>query len=140
MRNFFLVGLALGIIITIPTIIISTTPGFLARASGLNIFSHSRQLPAGTIESYTGSLSFLVNGSWFLSTKEFFALFMSYFSPRVMFHLGDYGPRSSYPELATFFIWELPFYLLGLCCLIKSLTDKKDRVTRLRWLTFFLFL
>jgi len=44
---------------------------------------------------------------------------VSYFSPRNIFILGDYGPRSSFPNLATFFLWQFPFYLYGLHFLIK---------------------
>jgi 4-amino-4-deoxy-L-arabinose transferase-like glycosyltransferase len=119
-RSKLIIGVILGIMIVLPTLSIAFTPGFLARASGLNIFSTSRQLPAGTILDYHGFFSSVVNSSWFLSTKEFSALYLSYFSPRYMFNLGDYGPRSSYPDMATFFIWQLPFYLIGLVELVKS--------------------
>lgn len=107
------------LIISLPTLSIATTPGFLARAAGLNIFSHERQLPAGFIENYDGSFGFLVNAPWFLSTWEFASLYVSYFSPRNMFLLGDSGLRDSYPELATFFVWQFPFYIYGLYLLIK---------------------
>lgn len=113
-------GIILGILITIPTIQIMTTPGFLARANGLNILSHSRQMPAGYLDFYKGILTPLVNGSWYLTTQEFLGLYSSYLSPRFMFILGDYGPRSSFPELSTFFIWQFAFYVLGLIFLIKT--------------------
>lgn len=116
----FLVGLALAFIVFIPTIAVSLTPGFWARASGLSIFSYSHQLPDGYIESYKGMLSFLVNGSWFLSAREFFWQYFAYFSPRFMFFLGDSDLHISYPEIATFFVWQLPFYILGLFVLFKK--------------------
>ncbi|MGB6882107.1 MAG: hypothetical protein WBD86_02310, partial [Microgenomates group bacterium] len=52
---------------------------------------------------------------------------VSYFSPRNMFVLGDYGPRSSFPELSTFFIWQFPFYLYGLYLLFKNKNLKEVR-------------
>lgn len=113
-------GLIIAILISIPTLSVMTTPGFFARASGLNIFSHQHQLPAGTIESYQGQFEIFINGTWFLSTKEFFSLYTAYSSPRFMFNLGDYGLRSSFPELATFYVWQLPFYLLGLYLIVKK--------------------
>lgn len=82
-----------GLLISLPTLSIIFTPGFLARASTLNIFSHQPLIS---------------------SIKEFSSLYFSYFSPRNMFFLGDYGPRSSFPQLSTFFLWQLPFYLFGL--------------------------
>lgn len=118
--KFLLAGLLIGFVISLPTISIIRTPGFLARAAGLNIFSHLRQMPDGYISEYKGILGTVVNGSWFLSTREFFALYFSYLSPRFMFVLGDYGPRSSYPELSTFFLWQFPFYILGLWKIISK--------------------
>lgn len=110
----------IGFIITIPTLSIALTPGFLARATGLNIFTHARQMPSGFIENYLGPLFPIVNGSWFLTTREFLSLYFSYLSPRYMFILGDYGARSSFPELSTFFVWQFPFYLWGFWTLLKN--------------------
>jgi len=119
-KKFVIWGSIIGLTILIPTLSIAFTPGFLARAAGLNIFSHLRQMPDGFIQNYSGYLSPLINGSWFLSVREFFSLYLSYFSPRYMFILGDYGPRSSFPDLSTFFLWQFPFYIWGLWALLKS--------------------
>lgn len=126
-RVYVAVGMILGIIISIPTLTVSFTPGFLARATGLNIFSHIHQMPDGYLASYKGILSPIINGSWFLTTREFLFLYFSYFSPRNMFFLGDYGARSSFPELATFFVWQFPFYIYGLWLLFakKGMTEIK---------------
>lgn len=118
--KFSIAGVIVGFIILLPTLTIATTPGFLARAAGLNIFNHSKQSPAGYIDKYNGSLSPIVNNSILLSAKEFASLYTSYFSPRTMFVLGDYGPRSSFPYLSTFFVWQFPFYIWGLYLLIKK--------------------
>lgn len=118
-RLFLIAAVIIGFVISLPTLSIASTPGFLARASGLNIFSHARQMPAGFIGDYEGPFGSIVNGSWFLSTWEFVSLYVSYFSPRNMFILGDSGFRDSYPELATFFVWQFPFYIYGLYLLFK---------------------
>ena len=81
-------------------------------------------MPDGFIYNYKGFLTPIINGSWFLSTREFLELYFSYLSPRYMFNLGDYGARSSFPELATFFLWQLPFYIYGLWALIKNKINK----------------
>lgn len=120
-----LAGILISLLISIPTLLVALTPGFLARASGLNIFSPLR-VPQGFIEGYQGGLGQIVNSRLLLSTQEFFSLYFSYFSPRYMFNLGDYGPRSSYPELATYFVWQFPFYIYGLYILfIKKLGELK---------------
>lgn len=119
-KYFTITAVFIGLIISLPILSVATTPGFLARASGLNILSHERQMPAGFLEDYKGPFQFIINGSWFLSTWEFVSLYVSYFSPRNMFILGDSGFRDSYPELATFFVWQFPFYIYGLCLLIRN--------------------
>lgn len=118
-KKWTLAAVVVGIIFSLPTLFVAVTPGFLARASGLNIFSLNKN-PAGYLIDYSGVFSWVINSRWFLSTQEFLALYISYFSPRQMFNLGDYGPRSSFPELSTFFVWQLPFYLIGLYAFFKT--------------------
>lgn len=118
-RNYLVTGFLIGFLITIPTLSVVATPGFLARATGLNILSHNRQVPSGYMSNYQDALSIVVNNSGYLSTKEFLSLYFTYFSPRSMFYMGDYDLRSSFPDLGTFFVWQFPFYLLGLYFLIK---------------------
>ena len=134
-RPFLAIAILIGFLVSLPTLSIAPTSGFLARASGLNIFSHSRQMPAGFIENYNGPLEFIVNSSAFLSTWEFASLYVSYFSPRNMFILGDSGFRDSYPELATFFMWQFPFYIYGLFILVK-----RKNLGELRFFTIALIL
>ena len=111
----FLVGLYL----TLPTLKLMQTPGFLSRATTLNIFSYTNQMPWGYKISQT-NLEHLLNTPQLLSLKEFASLYTSYFSPRYLFSIGDAGPRSSYPDFGTFFVWQFPLYLIGLYFLIKD--------------------
>lgn len=101
-------SLLLGFLIILPTIKLMATPGFLSRLNSLSILSNKVE---------TGRSKF----------KEFSSLYTSYFSPRYLFGLGDPGPRSSYPDLAPFLIWELPFWLIGIIWLFKktSIEDKE---------------
>lgn len=116
--KYLIVGTILGFIISLPTLSIAGTPGFLARASGLNIFTVNKA--AGTLNDYHGPLEPIVNNRIFLSMQEFSSLYVAYFSPRNMFILGDSGLRSSFPELGTFFIWQFPFYVYGLYLIVKK--------------------
>ncbi len=111
-RPYSLIAIALAILISLPTLLIINTPGFLSRFNTLTM----------NVKSSNG----LVN---------FFALYFSYFSPRNLFFLGDYGERSSFPDLSTFYIWQLPFYLHGLYLIVK-----KKAYGELRNLTLFLLL
>ena len=104
--KYLLISLLLAIIILVPTIKIITTPGFLARASVLSIFSSKN--------------------SW--GAKEWPSLYLSYFSPRYLFWLGDSGPRSSYPGLSVFYLWQLPLYLHGLYLLFNRKISSKLKI------------
>lgn len=129
-RKPIIIGALLGLLISIPTISVMSTPGFLKRASGLNIFTNETAKPAGYLENYNGFAEPFVNSQLFLSTKEFAGLYLSYFSPRNMFVLGDSGPRSSFPYLGTFFLWQFPFYIYGL-----YLFCKRKELGEIRFLT-----
>ena len=130
-----LIGAIVALLISIPTLSVASTPGFWARATGLNIFFSNRFSPLEYMPGLTGLLGSFLNSPFFLSTREFLSLYFAYLFPRNMFILGDYDPRVSFPELATFFVWQAPFYLLGLYVLIK---DKK--LGDLRFLTLVLLL
>ncbi len=96
--KYSILSLFLALLISIPTIQIIRTPGFLARVSTLSIFSS--------------------NNSW--GIKEWPALYLSYLSPRYLFWLGDSGPRSSFPGLSVFYLWQLPLYIHGLYLLLNK--------------------
>jgi 4-amino-4-deoxy-L-arabinose transferase-like glycosyltransferase len=131
----FIISLIVGFIILIPTLSVINTPGFLARASGLNIFTRSGESAPNYIQNCEGPTCLLLNSPILLSLQEFASLYTDYFSPRQMFILGDYGPRSSYPDLSTFYLWQFPFYLIGLFYFIKE-KDLKE----IRSLTLFLLI
>ena len=110
-RWYSVIGFVIGVVLSLPTLSIISTQGFLARAATLNIFT---QTPSGYLAWYHGPLSSLINAHWYLTIKEFFSLYFSYFSPRNIFQLGDYNPRSSFPDLAVQYSWQFPFYIYGL--------------------------
>ncbi|KKT75645.1 MAG: hypothetical protein UW69_C0013G0004 [Microgenomates group bacterium GW2011_GWA2_44_7] len=134
-RKPLLIAGICGLLIMLPLLSVATTPGFLSRAKSLNIISQPNRKPAGYISDVTGWGGHIVNSSLFLTSREFLSLYISYFSPRNMFNLGDYGPRSSFPALATFFSWQFPFYIFGLYIVIK-----KKELGELRNLTLVLLL
>lgn len=116
-----IVSLLLGLLIIGPTLFLMRSPGFLKRAGSLNIFSYSNQMPYGySLEKINIINPNLFNNKYLLSAKEFASLYVSYFSPRYLFFLGDSIPRSSLPGLGSFFVWELPLYLFGLYELVKN--------------------
>jgi len=102
-------SLILGFLLILPTVKLMTTPGFLSRLNSLSILSNK-------VETGRSKL------------KEVSSLYTSYFSPRYLFGLGDPGPRSSYPDLAPFLFWELPFWLTGIIWLFKKTNIEEKEI------------
>jgi 4-amino-4-deoxy-L-arabinose transferase-like glycosyltransferase len=121
------ISILIGLILVLPTVKLMKTPGFLSRATTLNIFSYKNQMPWGYKKGNT-NIEKILNTPQLLSIKEFGALYTSYFSPRYLFSIGDSGPRSSYPDFGTFFWWQFPLYLVGLYVLIKEIENKELKV------------
>jgi len=118
------ISILIGLILVLPTVKLMATPGFLSRLNSLSIFSTEVKKPWGFDENLTGWKSFIFNNKTILQGREFLSLYSSYFSPRYLFGLGDPGPRSSYPDLAPFLWWQLPFWLIGIFWLFKK--SKKE--------------
>jgi hypothetical protein len=106
------------LITIIPQIIISTTPAFSARASGLfysDVVSTQSEKILFLPKIISLPLSFI---------REFGAQFTAYFSPRNLFLLGDSDLQRSIPEMGLFAMWLAIPYLMGLYLLAKKLPEK----------------
>jgi 4-amino-4-deoxy-L-arabinose transferase-like glycosyltransferase len=128
-KNIIVLGLAVlvGLVLVLPTVKLMTTPGFLSRLNSLSILSGEVKKPWGFDDNLNGWKNFVFNNSIELKLREFASLYTSYFSPRYLFGLGDPGPRSSYPDLAPFLAWQLPFGVTGLVWLWKKNKTKEDK-------------
>ncbi|MCW1949468.1 MAG: glycosyltransferase family 39 protein, partial [Candidatus Shapirobacteria bacterium] len=127
-ENTVILSLAvlMGLILVLPTVKLMTTPGFLSRLNSLSILSGEVKKPWGFDENLIGWKNLMFNNSVELKLREFGSLYISYFSPRYLFGLGDPGPRSSYPDLAPFLCWQLPFWMTGAVWLMKKNKDKNE--------------
>lgn len=118
--NFKRALLVFGIFLVIifPQIIISTTPAFGVRASGL-FYSDAINAQADKI-FLPGFVSIIL-----AFIREFGSQLASYFSPSNLFLQGDPDPQRSIPETTLFSLWVLPLYLIGLFVLAKRIPNKK---------------
>lgn len=119
------VAFLLGIGLIFPTLKLMTTPGFLSRLNSLSILSDEVKKPYGFNKYLKGLENKIFNNKVILATREFGSLYSSYFSPRYLFGLGDPGARSSYPDLAPFFLWQLPFWVIGIVWLFKKTNNQE---------------
>lgn len=117
--KYFIIGLILFLLIQLPQILISFTPGFSRRASGLFYLE--------TIKEQAGKINFLPD---FLSlplsfAREFEGRFLTYLSPRSLFFEGDPDLQRSLPELASGYPWMVIPYLIGIYLLFVNWETKQ---------------
>lgn len=109
--------LTLGLLL--PMILIMKTPGFSSRLNALSIFATSRN-PWGYNPEFQGLSNMVLNHKGLLLLREWMSLYSVFFSPRYLFFLGDPGGRSSFVDIAPLFIWQFPFWLMGIYDYIRN--------------------
>ena len=121
-----ILAFVLGLVLILPTIKLMATPGFLSRVNTLSIFSKMVKPSWGFEEKLTDWKDVVFNNRYLLQIREFGSLYSVYFSPRYLFGLGDPGPRSSYPDIASFFLWQMPFWIMGIIWFFKKEKNTSD--------------
>lgn len=117
--TWLIVGFILGFIILLPTLLISRTPAFLARAQTVNVLGTKTQDLWGFVKD-----SGILNNRLLLSFREWLSLYTAYFSPKYLFGSVNSIPRDVYPNLGPLYVWELPFLIIGVIKLIKIKTSE----------------
>lgn len=96
-RSNMVLSIGIYILFLVPQLLILFTPANTSR--GLGLLYH------------LGLVDFI---------REFFAQYLSYFSPRNLFFYPDSDLQRSLPELSTFYPWMVILYGIGLVVLIKN--------------------
>lgn len=113
-------GLIIALIIQIPNLYLLSTPAFFTKTS---LFYYSTVISQA---EKIGNLIPMLFSSPLAFTREVLSQFITYFSPRSLFFLGDADPQRSIPELSVFYQWMIIPYLLGLFAFWKN--RKKNSV------------
>jgi 4-amino-4-deoxy-L-arabinose transferase-like glycosyltransferase len=107
-------GVAAGLIILIPTLLVITTPAFSVRAERVNILGLKTEQLWGFVQK-----AGIFNNRALLFTREWLSLYTAYFSPKYLFGLENSVPRDLYPDTGPFLIWMLPFLIIGIVELVR---------------------
>jgi 4-amino-4-deoxy-L-arabinose transferase-like glycosyltransferase len=111
-------GVAAGLIILLPTLLIITTPAFSVRAERVNILGLKTEELLGFVKN-----AGIFNNRALLFTREWLSLCTAYFSPKYLFGLENSVPRDIYPDVGPFLIWMLPFLIIGVVEFIRLKND-----------------
>ena len=128
-KKFLVLGFLVLGLLTIPILAISLTPGGQSRVKSLSIFSPQSVLPWQNQDGQP-------NNRTLTTLRKWFALYTAYFSPRNLFSEDPAEKQRWLPDLAVFYSWQLPFYLLGLVWFIKKKEYASSRPFILPWLFF----
>lgn len=128
-KKFLVLGFLVLGLLTIPILAISLTPGGQSRVKSLSIFSPLAILPWQNQDGQP-------NNRTLTTLRKWFALYTAYFSPRNLFSPDPAEKQRWLPDLATFYSWQLPFYLLGIIRLIKKKKYETLRPIMLPWIFF----
>ena len=107
-----------------------------SRFSGVSIFADNG--PVWEAENYrnehqgTGKWANVFHNKYFTYGLRFVHNYLSHFSPDFLFLDGDTIARSKVPETGQSFLCFLPFFVIGLFCLLKL--DSKGKYALLAWL------
>ena len=126
-KKFLVFGFLVLVLLTLPILIVSLTPGGQSRIKSLSIFSPKTILPWQNQNNQP-------NNRTLITLRKWFALYTAYYSPRNLFSPDPAEKQRWLPDLATFYSWQLPFYLLGLIWLIKKKKYETLRSIILPWL------
>lgn len=138
-KKFLVFGFLILVFLTLPILKLTLTPGGQSRIKSLSIFSKQTILPWQTENSPSAKLEktlFLSNNRYLIVARKWFALYTAYFSPRNLFSPDPAEKQRWLPDLATFYSWQFPFYLLGIVWLIRKKGYEKLRPVILPWLFF----
>ena len=114
-----LINLFLGLIILSPYLSLLNTGALQSKNS---LFYSEAIISRATTLSIPPVFSIPISTSY-----EFLARYVTYFSPKSLFFVGDPDPQRSIPELSIFYPWMLIPYITGLLLLTKKLKDKRYR-------------
>jgi 4-amino-4-deoxy-L-arabinose transferase-like glycosyltransferase len=112
------------LILLIPLLSLTFKPGGYHRAVGVSIFSQVTTPPGWTTGVDPG---ILINNKIYLRIREVSSLYLSYFSPRNLFTLGDYNLQRSVENFSVFY----GFMAIGLVCGLWQVIKEGNAKTKL---------
>lgn len=107
-KKYVIYGLVGALIIQLPNLYQLATPSFFSKS---NLFYSNVVLDqADKIQNFLPA--FISVPLAFI--REFLSQYLTYFSPRSLFALGDADPQRSLPELSVFYHWMVVPYFVGI--------------------------
>lgn len=128
LRRKLILPIGFLVLLLMPMMVLSFTPGGYHRAFGVSVFS-KQENPPGYVEGRDEG--FLVNNKVYLRGRQVASLYLSYFSPSNLFIEGDYDQQRSVDNFSVFYAAMLPFMIWGFYKTVEN--NKKPNKLILFW-------
>jgi 4-amino-4-deoxy-L-arabinose transferase-like glycosyltransferase len=119
------------LIVMIPLLSLTFKPGGYHRAVGVSIFTQVTNPPGWVANVKPG---ILINNKVYLRIREVSSLYLSYFSPRNLFTLGDSNLQRSVENFSVFYGFMIIGLLYGIWKIIKE--GNTNTKLLLSWIVF----
>ena len=117
LKSKLILPIAAILVMMIPLLSLTFKPGGYHRAVGVSIFSQVAN-PPGWVSGVKPGV--LINNKLYLRIREVSSLYLSYFSPRNLFTLGDYNLQRSVENFSVFYGFMIVGFLFGVWKIIKE--------------------
>jgi 4-amino-4-deoxy-L-arabinose transferase-like glycosyltransferase len=141
-KKYLLASCLVGILVALPlATYIATNSNALARLKGVSIFSEQTKIKLETEKRYLddktqdNALGVLFHNKWVGYAREITSGYLSHYDFNWLFLRGDL-PRHHAPFMGLLYLWELPFLLVGIYCLVFFKFPLKTKLLIFAW--FFL--
>ena len=138
-KKYLIVSFCVGVIIALPLVFYTfTAKGALARAEGVSIFSEKTQVLREDAQmiiqdkNKNDLLGLILDNRRLVYAKAIMAGYLSHFDLNWLFITGDIA-RHHAPNMGLLYLWELPFLLIGIYCLIFGNFPLKTKLLILSW-------
>ncbi|OGH14289.1 MAG: hypothetical protein A2687_01535 [Candidatus Levybacteria bacterium RIFCSPHIGHO2_01_FULL_38_26] len=116
------VSILIGIFLILPVVRFLFSPLASLRFEEVNIFTDIRPILMTNqeIENNQNALwSRIIHNRRFAYTAEYMSHYFDHFKPGFLFINGDGNPKFSTQEIGSMYLWDLPFFMLGILFLFR---------------------
>lgn len=121
-----LVAIVVGIVLMLPIFQFLLTPQARLRFKEVNIFSDINIIHRTNQEIANDNNSWwskIIHNRRFAYSVEYLRHYFDHFNPSFLFIRGDGNPKFSTQDVGQIYLWDLPFFVIGILLLFK----KKER-------------